>query len=72
MYINIIINVRAGDGESSVFHIKIGLHKKIVWSLYIFILITNEVTEDIQEDSPWCILFVDIMMLIDESRIRVN
>jgi hypothetical protein len=32
----------------------------------------DEITKDIEGDIPWCMLFADDMMLIDESRIRVN
>jgi hypothetical protein len=32
----------------------------------------DEITKDIQEDISWCMLFVDDVMLIDESMIGVN
>jgi hypothetical protein len=32
----------------------------------------DEITKDIQGDIPWCILFADDVVLIDESRIEVN
>jgi hypothetical protein len=32
----------------------------------------DEITKDIQEDIPWCMLFADDVVLIDESRIGVN
>jgi hypothetical protein len=32
----------------------------------------DEITNDIQEDIPWCMLFVDDVVLIDENRIGVN
>jgi hypothetical protein len=32
----------------------------------------NEITNDIQEDIPWCMLFVDDVVLIDENMIGVN
>jgi hypothetical protein len=32
----------------------------------------NEVTRDIQGDIPWCMLFVDDVVLVDDSRIEVN
>jgi hypothetical protein len=32
----------------------------------------NEVTKDIQEDISWSMFFVDDVVLIDESRIKVD
>jgi Reverse transcriptase (RNA-dependent DNA polymerase) len=64
--------VRACDGESDVFPIKIGLHLGSKLSPYIFILVMDEITNDIQGDIAWCLLFADDVVLIDESRIRVD
>jgi hypothetical protein len=32
----------------------------------------DEITKDIQEDIPWCMLFADDVVLIDESIIEVD
>jgi Reverse transcriptase (RNA-dependent DNA polymerase) len=60
------------DGASDTFPIKIGLHQGSALILYIFTLVMDEITKDIQEDIPWCMLFADDVVLIDESRIGVN
>jgi hypothetical protein len=72
MYTNIVICVRACDGESDAFHIKIGLHQGSALRPYIFTLVMDEITKDKQADIPWCMLFADDVVLIDESRIGVN
>jgi hypothetical protein len=72
MYINIVTCVRACDGESDAFPIKIELHQESVLSSYIFTLMMDEIINDIQGDISWSILFTDDVALIDDSRIRVN
>jgi Reverse transcriptase (RNA-dependent DNA polymerase) len=72
MYINIVTCVRACESEFDIFSIKIGLYQGSALSLYIFTLVMDEITKDIQGDILWCMLFADYVVLIDESRIGVN
>jgi Reverse transcriptase (RNA-dependent DNA polymerase) len=72
MYTNIVTCVRACDGESDIFPIKIGLHQRSALNPYIFTLVMDEIINDIQRDIPWCMLFADDVVLIDDSRIRVD
>jgi Reverse transcriptase (RNA-dependent DNA polymerase) len=67
-----LTSVRACDGESNIFSIKIRLHQGSVLSPYIFTLVMEEVMKDIQGDIPWGMLFADDVVLIDESRIIVD
>ena len=39
---------------------------------YLFALVMDEVTRDIQGDIPWSMLFTDDVVLIDESQTGVN
>lgn len=41
-------------------------------SPYPFVLDIDELTRYIQEDIPWCMLFVDDIVLLDETKERVN
>jgi Reverse transcriptase (RNA-dependent DNA polymerase) len=72
MYTNVVICVRACDSESDTFPIKIGLHQWSALSLYIFTLVMDEITKDIQENIPRCMFFADDVVLIDESKIEEN
>jgi Reverse transcriptase (RNA-dependent DNA polymerase) len=69
MYTNVVICVRTCDGGSDTFFIKIGLHQGSALSPYIFTLVMDEITKDIQGDIPWCMLFADDVVLIDGSKI---
>jgi Reverse transcriptase (RNA-dependent DNA polymerase) len=72
MYINIVICVRAYDDEFDTFSIKIELHQGSALSLYIFILVIDEITKNIQGNITWYIFFANDVVLIDENRIGID
>jgi hypothetical protein len=72
MYKDAMTCVRTYDGDTSDFPIKIGLHQGSALSPYLFALVMDEVTRDIQGDISWCMLFADDVVLVDESRTGVN
>jgi Reverse transcriptase (RNA-dependent DNA polymerase) len=47
MYTNIMTCIRACDGESDTFSIKIGLHQGSALNSYIFTLVMDEIIKDI-------------------------
>ena len=65
-------SVRTNDGNTDYFPIKIGRHQGSALSPYFFALVMDEVTRDIQEDIPWCMLFADDVVLLDKSQAGVN
>jgi hypothetical protein len=66
------LSVRVCDDAFNIFSIKIGLYQVSILSLYIFTLVMDEITKDIQGDISWCILFIDDVVMIDESKIIVD
>jgi hypothetical protein len=72
MYDNVVTSVRTSDVDTDDFPIKIGLHQGSALSPYLFALVMDEVTRDIQGDIPWCMLFADDVVLVDDSRTGVN
>jgi hypothetical protein len=54
------------------FSINIGLHQGLALSPYLFALVMDEVIRDIQGDIPWCMLFIDDVVLVHESRTGVD
>jgi hypothetical protein len=73
MYDNVVISVQiSGDGDTNDFPINIGLHQGLTLSPYLFALVMDEVTRDIQGDIPWCMLFTDDVVLVDESRTEID
>jgi hypothetical protein len=59
MYDNVVTSVRTSDGDTNDFSINIGLHQWSTLSPYLFALVMDEVTRDIQGGIPWCTLFAD-------------
>jgi hypothetical protein len=72
MYDNIVTSVRISDGDTNNFLINIRLHQELALSSYLFALVMDAVTRDIQGDIPWCMLFADDVVLVDESRTGVD
>jgi hypothetical protein len=72
MYDNVVISVQTSDGDTNDFPINIGLHQGSALRPYLFALVMDEVTRDIQGGIPWCILFADDVVLVDESRMEVD
>jgi hypothetical protein len=72
MYDNVVTSVQISDGDINDFLINIGLHQGSALSPYLFALVMDEVTRDIQGGIPWCMLFADDVVLLDESRMRVD
>ena len=72
MYDDVVTSVRVCDGVISEFFINIRLHQRSALSPYIFALVMDEVTKSIQGEIPWCMLFAEDVVLIDDSRIGVD
>jgi hypothetical protein len=72
MYNNVVTSVQISDRDTNDFPINIGLHQGSAFSPYLFDLVMCEVTRDIQGGIPWCMLFADDVVLVDESRTRVD
>jgi hypothetical protein len=69
---NVVTSVRVGDSETDTFPIMSGLHQGSAFSPYMFSLVMNKETKDIQGDIPSCMRFAADAVLIDETRIGVN
>ena len=57
--------VRTVIGDTKDFSIDIGLHQGSVLSPFLFTTIMDELTREIQNEVPWCMLFADDIVLID-------
>jgi hypothetical protein len=67
-----VTSVRTSDGDTNDFLINIGLQQGLVLSLYLFALVIDEITRDIHCGILCCMLFVNDVVLVDESRTGVD
>ena len=72
MYDGIVANVRTCGDITSNFSITIGLHQGSTLSPFLFVIVMDELTRAIEDEIPWCILFADDIILVDETRAGVN
>jgi hypothetical protein len=72
IYDNVVTSVRTSDGYTNDFPINIGLNQGSALSPYLFALVMDEITRDIKGGIPWCMLFADDVVLVDESRTGVD
>ncbi|KAJ7982614.1 Retrovirus-related Pol polyprotein LINE-1 [Quillaja saponaria] len=50
----------------------IGVHQGSSLSPYLFALVIDELTYNIQDRAPWCVLFANDIVLVDETRKGLN
>lgn len=72
MYDNVVISVRACNGETNEFSINMRLHQRSTLSPCIFVLIMDEDTKDIQCEILWCMIFANNVVLMYESMMGVD
>ncbi|XP_070035651.1 secreted RxLR effector protein 78-like [Nicotiana tomentosiformis] len=72
MYDGAKTRVRTIGGDSKDFSIVMGLHQGSALSPFLFALVMDALTHHIQGEVTWYMLFVDGIVLIDESRAGVN
>ena len=72
MYEGVVTNVRTYGGVTNEFSITTGVYQGSALSPFLFAIVMDEITKSILEKIPWCMLFADDIILIDEIKKRVN
>ncbi|XP_016492742.1 secreted RxLR effector protein 78-like [Nicotiana tabacum] len=68
MYDGAKTQVRTVGGDSKHFPVVMGLHQGSALSPFLFVLVMDALTHHIQGEVPWCMLFADDIVMIDETR----
>ena len=72
MYEGATTGVRTYGGLSDSFPINIRLHQGSTLSPLLFAIVIDEITKNIQDEIPWCMLFADDIILVDKTRESVS
>ena len=64
--------VRTVVGETNDFPITVGLHQGSALNPYLFALVMDELTRHMQDEVPWCMLFIDDIVLAAKTKVEVN
>ncbi|VFQ66544.1 unnamed protein product [Cuscuta campestris] len=72
MYDGARTRVRTSRGDSESFSVGMGLHQGSALSPFLFALVMDVLTKGVQRGVPWCMLFADDIVLIDDTREGLN
>ncbi|KAL6578085.1 hypothetical protein OROMI_010413 [Orobanche minor] len=72
MYEGASTSVRTNVGRTEEFPITIGVHQGSALSPFLFAIVMDDMTRGIQNDVPWCMMFADDIVLIDETKVGVQ
>ncbi|XP_076917378.1 uncharacterized protein LOC143577403 [Bidens hawaiensis] len=72
MYGNTTTSVHAPVGDTELFTLEAGLHQGSALSSFLFAVILDELSKSIQKIVPWCMMFVDNIVLVAVSKHDMN
>ena len=74
MYDGATTTVRSGQGKTSAFEIKVGVHQGSCLSPLLFIIVMDmdAVSEHVQHDVPWDMLYADDLIIADISSAKLQ
>ena len=68
MYVGCKTSVMTSAGKTKGIEIEVGLHQGLALSPLLFVIIIDVITEEIEEGTPWAMLFADDLVLFDSDR----
>ena len=67
MYEESLTSVSNLGGDSEYFQVKLGLYQGSTLSHFLHMIVMDALTNGIQGEVPWCMLFADDIVLVDDS-----
>src|SRR4051794_23650859 len=72
MYDGALTSIHTPSGDTEYFPVQVGLHQGSALSPFLFTVLLDALSGPIQNVVPWCLLFADDIVLVDETREGVN
>ncbi|KAK3571603.1 hypothetical protein QTP86_015338 [Hemibagrus guttatus] len=64
--------VRCAVGQTEEFKVEVGLHQGLALSPFLFVIVMDQLSEEVRQESPWTMMFVDDIVICSESREQVE
>ena len=64
--------VRCAIETTESFKVKVGLHQESALSPFLFAVIMDRLTDEVRREPPWTMLFVDDIVICEETRKEVE
>ncbi|KAK3574867.1 hypothetical protein QTP86_018328 [Hemibagrus guttatus] len=64
--------VKCAVGQTEEFKVEVGLHQGSALSPFLFAIVMGQLSEEVRQESPWTMMFVDDIVICSESREQVE
>ncbi|KAK3574555.1 hypothetical protein QTP86_010175 [Hemibagrus guttatus] len=64
--------VRCAVGQTEEFKVEVGLHQGSALSPFLFVIVMDQLSEEVRQESPWTLMFADDIVICSESREQVE
>ncbi|KAK3569308.1 hypothetical protein QTP86_026541, partial [Hemibagrus guttatus] len=64
--------VRCAIGQIEEFKVEVGLHQGSALSPFLFAMVSDQLSEEVRQESPWTMMFADDIVICSESREQVE
>ncbi|KAK3543003.1 hypothetical protein QTP70_008690 [Hemibagrus guttatus] len=64
--------VRCAVGQIEEFKVEVGLHQGSALSPFLFAMVSDQLSEEVRQESPWTMMFADDIVICSESREQVE
>ncbi|KAI5627956.1 hypothetical protein C0J50_3222 [Silurus asotus] len=72
IYENSVTAVKCALGTKDWFRVKVGLHQGSTLSPFLFAVVTDRLTDEVRQKSPWTMMFANDIVICCESRKQVE